>query len=182
MFKSISLFLVLFTLISGCSTFVNKYRSLYPEQEPSLQSVSNEYGQQIYKNTVYYKEDFKSDGTLKQISDYNYAFESSPCTVLGTKYLEKGINDRQYYNVEIYGKQFKFVCQFNNSKYTRDERRLYLVGTFEECKSRTFDFNVSIVNGETKYLGKQCNPNKTIKTKFNSQMELTFNELFKKGS
>lgn len=181
--KTCSIFLVIaITVLAGCSTFVENYKALYPENIPTYSSIEKSNGKQIFKNTVFYKEDFKQDGSLKTINDYNYAYESSPCTVLGDKYLEKGIEDRQYYNVEKDGKSFKFVCQFNNSKYTRDERRLYLVGTFIECKARTFDFNVSILEGDIKSLGKQCNPNKTIKTNFNIQMELTFNELFKKGS
>ncbi len=184
MFKSIivAILIASSTFLSGCSSFISNYAKLYPEQKPTFESISQSNGKQIYKNTVFYKEDFKSDGTLKNINDYNYALESSPCTVLENKYVEQGLYDRQYYIVKKDNKDFKFVCQFNNSKYTRDERRLYLVGSFEECKSRTFDYNVSILNGEIKSLGKQCNPNKTIKTKFNYEIEMSFNESYKKGS
>lgn len=174
-----SFFLICFLInLVGCSTFINDYKSLYPESIPNIESMSKSSGKQIYNNTVFYKSDFKSDGNLKSFNDYNYAYESSPCTALGDKYLIKGIEDKQYYEVSVKEKKYQFVCQFNNSKYTRDERRLYLVGTFEECKSRTFDYNVSIVDKNLNKLGKQCNSGKIFKTSYNLKIENDYNKSF----
>lgn len=179
-YKIKTLFLICFLInLVGCSTFINDYKSLYPESMPTFDSISKSNGKQIYNNTVFYQADFKNDGTLKSFNDYNYAYESSPCTVLGDKYLIKGIDDKQFYELSVEGKNYQFVCQFNNSKYTRDERRLYLVGTFEECKSRTFDYNVSIVDKNLNQLGKQCNAGKILKTKYNLKIEEDYNKLHK---
>ena len=174
-----TLFLICFLInLVGCSTFINDYKSLYPESIPTIESISKSNGKQIYNNTVFYKSDFTSDGNLKSFNDYNYAYESSPCTVVGEQYLVKGIESNQYYEVEKNNQKYKFVCQFNNSKYTRDERRLYLVGTFEECKSRTFDYNVSITDKNLNNLGKQCNAGKILKTKHNLKVEEDYNKSY----
>lgn len=174
MFKSITLSLVLFTLVSGCSTSALK-KSFTPDfnyytfDEPTIDSISKtKHNVQIYKNTVFYKTDFNEDGNLKSFYDYDFITEDSPCTLMGNSYIETSVFKEQNFNVKIGEKDFQFVCRPVNSIAHSRHFRLFMIGSYHECQSRRWDYSVSLIPYYQK-LGKLCANG--FKTKANLQVE-----------
>jgi len=146
------------TVLVGCAGL--KYDSnYYTDVEPTPESISQTDAQrQIYKKTLYLPTDFKADGTLRTISEYDFSQETAPCTVISA-YKERPVYRQEFFNVtaEKDGEkmEFLFECRSRHSVGNQHEHRLFMVGSYEECSKRSWDYRGSVVP-LYQDLGKQC--------------------------
>lgn len=174
---------IIFSLIlTGCSTEQLK-RSFVPDfnyftdTTPTLESLkTTNNNSQIYRKTIFFERDFKSNGELKNIYDYDFTKEDAPCTVLGDIYHEAPVFKESFYSVKLKdNKEFIFHCRPNNETASATQFRLYLIGTYHDCNSRRWDYSKSSFSNFQNY-GKQCSTG--FKTKTNKNIEKEYKKYF----
>lgn len=117
-------------LLSGCSAI--QQGDLYSSAIlPTATTVAAAGGEQRYNSTLFKTTDFKADGTARGFSEYSFASESAPCTVLGDGY--KGAS---FYQVEKGGEQFLFSCRSVETGTSTPALRLFLIGSSADCATR----------------------------------------------
>lgn len=116
-------------LLSGCSAI--QQGDLYSSAVmPTAQTVAEAGGQQRFNSTLFITADFKEDGTQRTFSEYNFATESAPCTVLGDGYKGPSMtNNSTFYKVEKGSEEFLFNCRAAGS----GAMRLFLIGSSADC-------------------------------------------------
>lgn len=117
-------------LLVGCSSFGGG--GYYSDVAPTVESVSEAGGVQVYGGTAYLASDFKPSGELRAFGDYDFMVESAPCTVLpvyrpGDEWFKVGGG--------------LYQCRANIS----DGKRLLLAGSPPDCDSRTWDMRMSLM-------------------------------------
>lgn len=143
--------LALVGTLSGC---VGGY---YSPTQPTHSSVVQHKGQ-MFKGTYYSKQDYKEDGKLKTFSEYDFLYETAPCTVIGGAYKENQDTDTVY-SVKLDGYDLHFFCRDRNTSLNKNENRLVLIGSYADCKTRTWDYSKSVY-GMYKELARLCNYNR----------------------
>ena len=179
----ITLSIVSLFTISGCTSerlkkaFVPDF-NYFTDTIPTVKSLNEtSHNIQIYRKTAFFQHDFKSNGELKNIYDYDFANEDAPCTVLGDVYYEYPIFKEAYYTVNVEkNKSFVFHCRPTNDVAHTNHFRLFLIGTYHECNSRRWDYNVSLIPSYQK-LGQLCSNG--FKTKANLKIENDYNKALK---
>lgn len=182
----ITLTMISFLTISGCTTerlkraFVPDF-NYFTDTIPTIDSLSKtSHNVQIYRKTAFFPHDFKSNGDLKTIYDYDFANEDSPCTVLGDAYHESPIFQEAYYTVKAGDiKAFVFQCRPTNDRAHSNHFRLFMIGTYHECNSRSWDYGRSALPDLREY-GRQCSIK--YKTETNLLIESEYKEAFSKHS
>lgn len=81
------------------------------------------------------KDDFTSNGRLKLSSEYNFEEESSRCDVI--------------FDYKIYEEWFiinnnLYQCRDRNNPQSISKKRLFKIGSDEDCRSRTWDMSKSL--------------------------------------
>lgn len=182
----IMLSMIAFFMLSGCSVDRLK-KSFVPDSNyftdttPTVESLSKtNHNVQIYRKTAFFPKDFKSNGELKSIYDYDFANEDAPCTVLGDTYHESPIFKEAYYTVKAgEAKSFVFQCRPTSDVVHARHFRLFMIGTYHECNSRRFDYSSSLLPDLREY-GSQCAMG--FKTKTNTIIESEYKDAFSKHS
>lgn len=175
--------LITLLIISGCTTdkFIKTFTPdnyYYSSNQPTIDSIKKTHNnEQIYKKTSFFLKDFKENGELKSIYDYDFANEDAPCTVIGDDYKEKPIFKEEFYTVKLGNSvPFTFECRPTNNKSSSNQFRLFMMSTYHECNSRNFDYNISTIPYIRDY-GKKCANG--FKTKTNLKIEEEYKEVFK---
>lgn len=120
--------------IGGCSS------AYYASTAPTAETVP-----QIYRKTLFESADFRS-GLRRPMSDYDFNRESAPCDVMPA-YAENASYNEQFYELRgsIGGRRATlwFVCRDKGGNLS-DQRRLFLLGSREDCRSRTWKMGLSV--------------------------------------
>lgn len=155
----------LVVVLSGCAT---------PSGEPSLQDVmESSRGFVVYNKTGYFESDFRDGGILRTIKEYDYAVESSPCTVLGEVYVALQYNDGFYRVSDKEGRALIFQCR--RMSFDHKVNRLFLVGSAADCSTRTRNYGSTFFSGSRHY-AKFCSQKQP--TKHAREIHTTYTQMF----
>ena len=170
---------IIISSIWGCSSFESPQ-----EVEPTLSSVqSSKDSVQLYKRTAYLESDFKQDGTLRKFNEYDYSVESSPCTVLpGAKVRPKNQDVFYTLKTEKNGQnvEFLFECRARLSSRPAAEHRLFLIGSYADCKTRAWNYKDSLMT-EYRQISNTC-ANVGYTFKGNEEVEKKWHNFINKKS
>lgn len=104
---------------------------------PNVQSVRAAGGEQRYNDTLFWESDFSAEGVVRGLSQYDFAAESAPCTVLGEAYHGVMMGEaEQVFSYPLNGVQLQFSCRPFSPNANADRRRLVLLGSTYECKNQ----------------------------------------------
>lgn len=125
---------VVSALATGCASYPRD-----AEQPPTLASFQSGVKGVKYNGQTYYKSDFKPDGTLRSIAEYDFMSESAPCVVAGRTPGTKALGLAPVGNTK-----FTFHCR-EVIRPGSGEFRLLMVGTKYECKTRVNNYGGSAI-------------------------------------
>lgn len=156
--KSIFAVLAASILVTGCTSLRPDW-NYYTSVEPTLESMAQtDAKRQIHKKTLYIPSDFNEIGQLRTISEYDFSTETAPCTAISA-YRERPIYQEEFFTMKTQrgseSMDFLFECRSYSSFGNRDEFRLFLIGSYEDCKRRTWEYKNSSIPFYQE-VGKQC--------------------------